>query len=86
MNITSLGWFDRLFGVGFGVVKGLLIVSVVLLALTTFLPKQSPVIKDSALAPYVMVVADKMGKVVSREMRDTFDEKMQALKKAWESI
>lgn len=86
MNITSLGWLDRIFGFGLGALKGILISSVLLIALTTFLPKQSPVIKESSLAPYIMVVADKMGRVVSQEMKNTFTDKVEALQKAWESI
>ena len=51
LKLAFLGWFDRLAGALFGAVKAILIVSVLLIALTTFLPKGSPIIKDSLLSP-----------------------------------
>ncbi len=39
LKIAYLGWVDRVCGALFGSVKGLLIVSVILIGLATFLPK-----------------------------------------------
>lgn len=83
LNITLLGWADRICGTGFGLIKGVLIVSVLLIAFTTFLPKGAPVIKKSLLAPHVRVVSEKMVKVVPKDMKDNFLSKIKELKKAW---
>ena len=83
LNITFLGWADRICGAGFGLIKGVLIVSVLLIAFTTFLPKGAPVIKNSLLAPHVRMVSEKMVKVVPAEMKHSFLAKMEELKKAW---
>ena len=64
--------------------KGLLIVSVVLIALTTFLPKGTPVIKDSLLSTHVTLVSEKMIKVVPKDMKDVFTAKITELKKEWD--
>jgi membrane protein required for colicin V production len=63
--------------------KGMLIVSILLIALTTFLPKGTPVIKDSLLAPHVTLVSENMAKVVSKDMKHAFSAKISAMKKAW---
>jgi membrane protein required for colicin V production len=84
LKIVFLGWLDRVTGAMFGAMKGILIVSVLLIALTAFLPKNTPVIKDSLLAPYVTLVSEKMAKVISKDMKHDFSTKIATIKKAWE--
>jgi len=67
-------------------VKAVLIVSVLLVALTTFLPQKSPVIKDSLLAPHVSTVSEKMVAVVPKEMKQKFGDNINALKEAWKKL
>ncbi len=83
LNIAFLGWVDRICGAGFGIIKGLLIVSVILIPLASFLPNNAPVIKNSVLSPYVMLVSEKMVKVVPRDLKQQFDVKIKELKKTW---
>jgi membrane protein required for colicin V production len=83
MKIVFLGWLDRLGGVVFGFIKGVLIVAVLFLALTAFLPKGTPLIKDSLTAPYVAMVAEKMAVLVSSDIKREFATKLDELKKAW---
>ncbi len=80
---VALGWADRILGGTFGVVKAVLIVSVLLVALTTFLPREAPVIKDSLLAPSVSGISEKMVAVVPKEMKQRFCDNINALKKSW---
>jgi len=83
LNIAFLGWIDRIGGVGFGLVKGVLIVSILFITLTSFLPKGSAFLKNSMLAPHVSWVSEKMVKVVSKEMKQDFMAKLGELKKTW---
>ena len=83
LKIVFLGWLDRLGGFGFGVVKGVLIVSVIFLALTAFLPKGTPLIRDSLTAPYISVISEKLAILVSSEIKSEFSAKLEALKKVW---
>jgi membrane protein required for colicin V production len=83
MNIAFLGWVDRVFGLVFGITKGILIVAVLLMILTAFLPKGAPIIKDSHLAPHVMWVSEKMATAISRDLKTDFLEKLDELKKTW---
>lgn len=84
MKIAFLGWVDRLSGAGFGLIKGILIVSVLLIALTTFLPKGAPIVKNSLLSPYVIKVSEQMSKVVSKDLKEQFFDKLGEFKKAWQ--
>jgi membrane protein required for colicin V production len=83
LKIAFLGWLDRVLGSVFGAMKGILIVSVLLIALTAFLPKGTPVIKDSLLSPYVTLVSEKIAKVVSKDMKHAFSAKIETIKRAW---
>ena len=84
LKIAFLGWIDRICGAGFGAVKGILIVSVVLITLTAFLSKGTPIIRNSMLAPHVTVISENMAKVVSKDMKRAFTAKLDVLKKNWE--
>lgn len=83
LNVAFLGWVDRICGVGFGLVKGILIVTVLFIILTAFLPKGAPLIKKSVLAPHVIWISEKMVNLVSREMKKDFFGKLGEFKKAW---
>jgi membrane protein required for colicin V production len=83
LNIAFLGWVDRICGAGFSLLKGVLIVSVVLLILTAFLPQGAALVKQSLLAPHVVLVSEKMSKVVSKDMKHAFTENLKELKKTW---
>jgi membrane protein required for colicin V production len=54
-----------------------------LIALTTFLPKDSPVLKDSLLSPHIAFVSEKMVKVDSKDLKHAFMAKIEELKKTW---
>jgi len=83
MNIVFSGWLDRLGGVLIGLIKGALIVSVLFFALTTFLPKGTPLIQQSKLAPLVSNVSEVMAQVVSADMKAKFSSKFEELKQGW---
>ena len=83
LNVAFLGWIDRLCGVFFGMIKGVLVVTVLFIILTTFLPKGAPLIKKSVLAPHVIWISEKMVNLVSQEMKKDFFGKLGEFKKAW---
>jgi membrane protein required for colicin V production len=83
LNVVHMSWFDRICGAGLGAVKTILMTSVVLMALTAFLPKDAPIIRKSLLAPYVMVLSGQMAKLVSEDMKQKYKSKVDELKKSW---
>ena len=86
LRIVFLGWLDRLGGVVFGFIKGALIVAVLFLALTAFLPKGTPLIKDSLAAPYVSLVSERLASLVASDVKREFATKLDELKKAWKLL
>lgn len=85
LNIAFLGWVDRIGGVAFGCVKGILIASVLFITFTAFLPKESAFLKNSMLAPHLSWVSERMAKVASKEMKQDFLAKLEELKKTWKA-
>ena len=67
----GLGWFDRLLGGAFGVLRGGLIVVVVATGLATFMP-QSPWLAQSRFAPYVLVIGRGAVWVAPAKVREQF--------------
>jgi membrane protein required for colicin V production len=85
LKIIFLSWVDRLFGALFGMIKGVMIVSAILLVLTTFLSSGTPVIAQSVLCPYVSSIAETMSRFSSSGMRHEFNSKLDVAKKSWDN-
>jgi membrane protein required for colicin V production len=85
INIDLLSSVDRTFGAGIGIIKGVLIVSVLLLTLTAFLPKNVSIIKNSLLSSDFAFISEEMAMVVSKDMRHKFLPKIKIYKKAWKN-
>lgn len=83
LKIITYGWMDRASGGVCGLVKGILFVSVLLISIITFLPKGSPIIRDSMLSPSVTPISEKMAKVISKDMKREFAIKIKHFKEAW---
>jgi membrane protein required for colicin V production len=86
LNIAFMGWFDRMCGAAFGLIKGILIVAVLFILFTAFLPKGAAFVKDSVLAPHVAVLAENMAKVVSKDMKRQFNSKIRELRRSWSRV
>lgn len=83
MNVSHLGWTDRISGSFFGLLKGVLIVAVMFIVFTTFLPQNTSLIKDSFVTPHLSRLSTQMTRIVSKDMRREFVEKIESLQKAW---
>lgn len=83
LSIAFLGWVDRLCGVLFGALKGILICAVLLVALIAFLPTSSTVVRASMLSPYIQKIAQPMARVVTEEMRQRYNRNAQEVEKSW---
>lgn len=81
LHLVFLGWVDRTFGLIFGTAKGALIVSVLFVMLTAFVPTgTSSVMVTSESAPYLAKISRTMTLFVSRAMRDGFLQQLEKLK------
>ena len=80
LNLVFLGWVDRTFGLLFGAAKGVLIMSVILIMITSFSPKSPDFITTSKLSPYVAEVSKAMTVFVSNDTRKIFFKKLEQIK------
>jgi len=80
LNLVFLGWVDRTFGLIFGAVKGILIVSVIFIMVTSFLPKNSNFLTTSKFSPYIAQVSETLTVFVSKNSRKDFLKKLEELK------
>lgn len=83
LKALDLGPADRVLGGGFGLVKAILIVAILLIPLTTFLPKDASLVKDSFFAPYVTTISEKIILAVPKEIKGRFAENLKVLKDSW---
>jgi membrane protein required for colicin V production len=68
---ASLRWMDRLLGGVFGLLRGILVSAVLLMALTTFAPDASGV-GHSRLGPYVLMVSRTVVYAAPGQLRERF--------------
>jgi len=83
MNIAFLGWADRIGGAFFGILKALLIASVLFITLAAFLPQGAPVIRNSKIAPHVTKISEQLVLLVPDNLKQSFSQKIQSIKKEW---
>ena len=84
LRLVFLGWVDRIFGVVFGGAKGGLIVTIVFIMMTTFLPGGHVFFKDSKTAPYLAGAAQILTVFVAQNVKVDFNSHIKGLKQAWE--
>lgn len=83
LSVASLGWVDKVAGSVFGFVKGILLVAVLLVVLTAFLPKNNRVLRESFFTPYVMEIAEALVELVPNDLKVKFDDHLKSLKDYW---
>ena len=86
LKIVFLGWVDRVFGAVFGILKGILIASVLLIVFTAFLPDSSNIIKTSKTSHYLAGISNKMIKVTPKDLKREYQKKIKDIEKVWEKI
>jgi len=79
----DLRWADRLGGVAFGFLKAILLIAMILLVLTAFLPPKSKVLSESRVSPNALAVAKGLSFLVPERLRALYAEKEKELKKYW---
>jgi len=81
---VGLSWFDRLLGGAFGLVRGLVIAAALVTVLLAFAPSPPPhSVTDSKLMPYVIDVSNILAALTPREIKDSFQDTKDKVKKVW---
>ena len=80
MKEVGLRWVDRLLGGAFGLLRGVVVVTVAVLALATFVP-ESKVLERSELSRYFLVTGKAVSWMAPAEMRQKFEDGIALLRK-----
>ncbi len=83
LHLRRSGWISRVFGAGFGTVKGMLAIAVLLVPIVAFLPKQSTHLGGSILLPYENHLSEKLVQVVPAAVHDPFAAHIDRFKHSW---
>jgi membrane protein required for colicin V production len=84
LRAIMLGWVDSIAGGALGLFKGALLCSIIVMALTAFLPAKAEILTQSQIVPYVNVFNTMLSGALPKEMRDQFLERSRELQKEWE--
>ena len=79
----DLGWADRLGGAGFGFLKAILLIAIILLVLTAFLPSQSKILSESKVSPVALSMARFLSYAAPEKLRTLYREKETELREYW---
>jgi membrane protein required for colicin V production len=81
---VGLGWLDRLMGGGVGLVRGALFSTGLILLLCAFTRTPPPqAVVMSRFSPYVIEISHVFSFIAPRELRDSFEQSYDKIKKAW---
>jgi membrane protein required for colicin V production len=85
LHWTGLRWFDRLLGGAFGLVRGLMIATAIVLAVIAFHPtrESTAVVADSRLAPVVFHGARAAAAIAPAKLKLEFSEGFQKVRGIW---
>lgn len=79
-----LGWLDKLIGAGIGFIKGFLIVAVILILVTTYVPESGKVLDDSIISYSVLSTANLALPLFPKSLREAFKSQHDRLKESTE--
>lgn len=83
LKVVFLGWVDCLFGMVFGAAKGILIVTVLFIMLTTFVPDNAKFLSGSTFSPYAAEISRTVMVFVSKNFRTDFQSGLQKVQQVW---
>jgi membrane protein required for colicin V production len=82
-RIDTRGWRSRVTGGIIGSLKGILLISVLIIPLVSFSPELADIVKSSKIFPMESHVSEQMINVLSENLRKKFNINLISYKKAW---
>lgn len=79
----DLGWADHLGGAGFGFLKAILLIAIILLVMTAFMPPKSKLLSESVISPVAVYIARGLSFLAPEKIRNLYLEKERDLRKYW---
>lgn len=85
-KLSGLSWLDRMLGAAFGLLRGVVMCTILLLGLMAFPFKPiADTIAKSEVAPYVIGIANAAAAVAPKEVKDGFHATYDRVKQLWEN-
>ncbi len=86
LSLVHLSWLDRLLGGAFGLVRGILMAAVIVLAIMTFSSKPPPrAVTHSRVAPYVMETARGLAAAAPHQVKEGFRQSYDKVREFWDT-
>lgn len=79
----DLGWADHLGGAAFGFIKAILLIAIILLIMTAFLPSKSKLLSESVISPVALNITRGLSFLIPEKFRNIYLEKEKDLRKYW---
>lgn len=84
LRLAHLSWLNRLLGLAFGLLRGVLVSAVIVLAIMAFSSKPPPrSVARSSVAPYVVGAARAMAAAAPYEVKEGFRKSYEKVKEIW---
>lgn len=83
VRVVNLGWADRLLGAAAGGAVAIAIAGMALMGLTAMLPEDTPLLKQSRLAPQVLTYTDELLNYIPPEVKTIYERKRRELTRYW---
>jgi membrane protein required for colicin V production len=84
LKLVRLSWLNRLAGGAFGLVRGVLVAAIVVMAVMAFTPRPGPrSVTHSRLAPYVIDTARAIAAAAPFEVKTAFRNSYERVKQIW---
>ena len=83
IKAAMLGWADRLAGAAVGVVAAALVMALLILPVVAYTPGGDTVLRDSVLAPYLLVVSDLFHRLAPKDLAERYREGVDSLRRLW---
>jgi len=84
VHAIFLGWINRLGGVGFGFLRGIVVSSIIIIILTITLSEKAPSLTQSKLTPHIMSISKVLLSLVPEDLQKRFMEQEKKLREFWE--
>lgn len=84
VHAIFLGWLNRLGGVGFGILRGIILSAIIIMVLTMTLSDKAPILTQSKLTPHIMSVSKVLLSLVPEDLQKRFMEQEKKLREFWE--
>jgi membrane protein required for colicin V production len=84
VHAIFLGWLNRLGGIGFGFIRGIIVSGIIIMILTIILSEKAPILSESKLTPHIMSISKVLVSLVPDDLQKRFMEREEKLREFWE--